>query len=159
MQSMLASSLSLDLKSEDEPSSSNDGGRVFPAYSVAVKAKAVKAEALPSSSLLTTFTHAPTATPMSTLDHATVSEDDTDPRPEPSQHADYLLPDWKADNIWSWLRIVSSSTTVSLASGRGSRTLRGDSAPNCSNGLRAVTPKPLNRYPSKNVADDRVCRV
>ncbi|KAF1969045.1 hypothetical protein BU23DRAFT_591860 [Bimuria novae-zelandiae CBS 107.79] len=104
VQSTPASSLSLD---QDESSSSEDEGLAFPAYNAAVKTKDVKEEAPPSSPLLTTVTPSPSEAPASTPDHVPVSEDDTNLRPEPSQHVDYLSYDWKEEDIWSsWRHIV-----------------------------------------------------
>lgn len=102
-----ASSLSLDLKSEDESSSSDDEPLAFPAYGAADKGHNFDADAPPSSPLLTTVTPASSDAPVSTPDHVHVSEDDTNLRPEPSQHVDYLSYDWKEEDIWSsWRHIV-----------------------------------------------------
>ncbi|PVH92751.1 hypothetical protein DM02DRAFT_575302, partial [Periconia macrospinosa] len=155
VQSTPASSLSLDLKSEDESSSSDDEGLAFPAYSVAEKAKAVEAEAPTSSSLLTTVTPSPSEAPACTSDHVPVSEDDTNLRPEPSQHVDYLSPDRKEEDVWSsWRHIVEHRSVYGEQSRLENASWR--QWAKLLYRLRNGTPESLNWYFSKNVADDRL---
>ena len=110
VQSTSASSFSLDLKSEDESTSSDDDeGLAFPAYGQADKTRHFLGDAPPSPLLATAPdpSPAPSEAPAPAPDHLPVSEDDTNLRPEPSQHVDYLSYDWKEEDIWSsWRHIV-----------------------------------------------------
>ncbi|OAG08756.1 uncharacterized protein CC84DRAFT_1162621 [Paraphaeosphaeria sporulosa] len=106
VQSTPASSLSFGQNSSDESGSSDDEGLAFPAYGAASRSNKVDA-APPSNPFLAPVAPSPSDEPASTPDHVPVSEDDTNLRPEPSQHVDYLSYDWKEEDIWSsWRHIV-----------------------------------------------------
>ncbi|KAJ4296237.1 protein phosphatase regulator [Kalmusia sp. IMI 367209] len=138
-----ASSLSLDTKSEDELSSSDDEGLAFPAYRAAEKPKDADSDAAPSSPLLATDMPSPIHPPASTPDHVPVSEDDTNLRPEPSQHVDYLSHDWKEEDIWSsWRHIVEHRSVYGERSRLENASWR--QWAKAQFGLRTVTPESLN---------------
>lgn len=158
-----ASSLSLDFKSEDESGpSSEDEGLAFPVYSAALKSKEAHPEVPPQSPLLAAATTATTSssstttsvtpTPSSersasTPDHLHVSEDDTNLRPEPSQHVDYLSHDWKEEDIWSsWRHIVEHRSVYGERSRLENASWR--QWAKLQYRLRTVTPESLNWYDS-----------
>ncbi|KAK7177823.1 hex2 protein [Paraphaeosphaeria sporulosa] len=138
-----ASSLSLDTKSEDELSSSDDDGLAFPAYWAAEKPKNISSDSPPSSPLPATDIQPPTPPPASTPDHVPVSGDDTNLRPVPSQHVDYLSHDWKEKDIWSsWWHIVKHRSVYRERSRLENALWRQWTKSQF--GLRTVTPNSLN---------------
>ena len=138
-----ASSLSLDTKSEDELSSSDGEGLAYPAYWVVENPKDIDSDAPPSSPLPATDIPSPTHPPASTPDHVLVSEDDTNLRPEPSQHVDYLSHDWKEEDIWSsWWHIVKHRSVYREHSRLENASWRQWTKSQF--GLRTVTPDSLN---------------
>ncbi|KAH7123698.1 hypothetical protein B0J11DRAFT_550551 [Dendryphion nanum] len=118
-QSTPASSLSLETRLDEESDQDDvdddddDDGLSFPSYSTGQRYKKTDShEAPPSSPIM--INRPPTSSADSyessaaTPDPlATISEDDTAVRFEPSQHVDYLSHEWKEEDIWSsWRHIV-----------------------------------------------------
>lgn len=147
LQSTPASSLSFGQNSSDESSSSDDEGLAFPAYAAAGLSKRVAPEPAPSHPLLAPATSSPSDDPASTPEHLPVSEDDTNLRPEPSQHVDYLSYDWKEEDIWSsWRHIVEHRSVYGERSRLENASWR--QWAKLQYRLRTVTPESLNWYDS-----------
>ena len=143
-----ASSLSLDLKSDDDSTSSDDEGLAFPVCRPPQKPNEADAQPPPSSPLHTPVAPSPSEPPASTPDHVPVSEDDTNLRPEPSQHVDYLSYDWKEEDIWSsWRHIVEHRSVYGERSRLENASWR--QWAKLKYKLRTVTPESLNWYVSQ----------
>lgn len=140
-----SSSLSLDTKSDDDSSSDDDDDDIlsFPVYGrSSYKTKDIDAEPVPSSPLLSVEPASPLP-PASTPDHVPQSEDDTNLRPEPSQHVDYLSYDWKEEDIWSsWRHIVEHRSVYGERSRLENASWRQWAKSKFR--LRTVTPESLN---------------
>lgn len=140
-----ASSFSLDFKSDDDASSSDDEVLAFPAYNAADKSQKGDSEPSPSNPLLAPATPSPSDAPASTPDHVPVSEDDTNLRPEPSQHVDYLSHEWKEEDIWSsWRHIVEHRSVYGERSRLENASWR--QWAKLQYRLRTVTPESLNWF-------------
>ncbi|KAL5370982.1 hypothetical protein DPSP01_014555 [Paraphaeosphaeria sporulosa] len=138
-----ASSLSLDTKSEEELCSSDDEGLVFPAYWAAEKPKKISSDSPPLNLLPATDIPSSAHPLASTPNHIPVSKDDTNLRPEPSQHVDYLTHDWKEEDIWSsWRYIVKHRIVYREHSRLENASWRQWAKSQF--GLRTVTPESLN---------------
>jgi hypothetical protein len=143
VQSTPASSLSLGHNSSDESSSSDDEGLAFPAYAAACKPRKAHPEPADPTSLAAPVTPSPPDEPASTPEHLPVSEDDTNLRPEPSHHVDYLSYDWKEEDIWSsWRHIVEHRSVYGERSRLENASWR--QWAKLQYRLRTVTPESLN---------------
>ncbi|KAL5373647.1 hypothetical protein PMIN06_012449 [Paraphaeosphaeria minitans] len=143
IRSTSASSLTLDTKSDDELSGSDDEGLAFPAYWATEKPKDIDSDAPPSSPLPATDIPSSTHLPASTPNHVPLSEDDTNLRPESSQYVDYLTHDWKKEDIWSSWRHIVEDRSVYCERSRLENALWRQWAKS-QFGLRTVTPESLN---------------
>lgn len=146
VQSTPASSFSFGQNSSDDSSSSDDEGLAFPAYAAAIPSK--KSDAVqPSHRYLAPVAPSPSDEPASTPEHVPVSEDDTNLRPEPSQHVDYLSYDWKEEDIWSsWRHIVEHRNVYGERSRLENASWR--QWAKLQYRLRTVPPESLNWYDS-----------